>query len=292
LEGKTVGDIHQEGKTMGQFFMLLALLAFADSDVSTGTTLVYEIVPESLSPAATDLTKLAEKVKRRLAPVGSSAIAVDPVPPNRLRIVVPKAAEATLHRIDTLLQRVGTIEFRILANEHDHKALIERALKENRRQLYDDQRQLLAWWVPIARGQEASFQGYLGIVKRTATVEGRTVTEILVVNDVYSVTGEYIQSASTKTDQSRYPRMAITFNASGATLFEALTRANLPDEASGTARKLGIIIDGALHSAPAIRSVIGAQAEITGHFAIEELEDLAAVLNSGSLPVMLRKVSR
>jgi preprotein translocase subunit SecD len=60
--------------------------------------------------------------------------------------------------------------------------------------------------------------------------------------------------------------------------------------ATGFSRKLGIILDGFLVSAPAIRSTISGRGEITGSFSRQEVDDLVDVLNAGSLPAPLVKV--
>ena len=48
--------------------------------------------------------------------------------------------------------------------------------------------------------------------------------------------------------------------------FGALTADNLPNQADGFSRHIGIILDGHLTSAPAIRATIFRQVEITGDF--------------------------
>jgi len=58
------------------------------------------------------------------------------------------------------------------------------------------------------------------------------------------------------------------------------------------ARKLGIILNGRLVSAPAIRATIRDRGEITGSFTKQEVRDLAAVLNAGPMPVAIRQVEK
>jgi len=81
-----------------------------------------------------------------------------------------------------------------------------------------------------------------------------------------------------------------TFNHSGGQRFGALTGDNLPNQADGFARHLGIILDGYLKSAPAIQSTIFRHVEITGDFTQEQVQDLVDLLNAGSLPAAIRKV--
>jgi preprotein translocase subunit SecD len=70
-----------------------------------------------------------------------------------------------------------------------------------------------------------------------------------------------------------------------------LTMENLPDEASGLTRKLAIIVNGHVLSAPAIRGAIRDRAEITGDFTEEEVQELADALNASTLPVRLTRVA-
>ena len=127
-------------------------------------------------------------------------------------------------------------------------------------------------------------------VTRTRKVGNREVREVLVVNDDYNVTGSYLQNVRAGQGLEG-PTVNITFNTQGAQLFGGLTGHNLPDEVLGFRRKLGIILDGALFSAPYIRSTITDNAEISGgHMTQKEVDATVNVLNAGSLPVRLREV--
>ena len=80
---------------------------------------------------------------------------------------------------------------------------------------------------------------------------------------------------------------------SGGRRFHALTSENLPEEGKDPfTRKLGIILDGYLNAAPAIRGTISRDVQITDDFTRENAQDLVDILNSGALPVRLSKVRR
>ncbi len=83
-----------------------------------------------------------------------------------------------------------------------------------------------------------------------------------------------LKSASVITNQpAGKPRIQITFTDAGAKRFAEVTRQNI-------GKRLAIIIDGRLYSAPTIKSEIrGGQAEITGNFSEQEANDLAAKIN-------------
>ncbi|HLE08892.1 MAG TPA: protein translocase subunit SecD, partial [Thermodesulfobacteriota bacterium] len=72
--------------------------------------------------------------------------------------------------------------------------------------------------------------------------------------------------------------------AAGARIFERITEAN-------QGRRLAIILDGNVHSAPVIREKIaGGNAQISGGFKYEEATDLAIVLRAGALPAPVKVV--
>jgi RNA polymerase sigma factor (sigma-70 family) len=83
-----------------------------------------------------------------------------------------------------------------------------------------------------------------------------------------------LKSASVITNQSAgKPRIDITFTDAGAKRFAKVTRQNI-------GKRLAIIIDGRLYSAPTIRSEIpGGQAQVTGNFSVQEANDLAEKIN-------------
>jgi preprotein translocase subunit SecD len=74
------------------------------------------------------------------------------------------------------------------------------------------------------------------------------------------------------------PYVSISFNKDGARIFERVTGENI-------GKKLAIVLDGKVVSAPVIRDAIsGGKAIIEGRFKMEEATDLAIVLRAGSLP--------
>ena len=83
-----------------------------------------------------------------------------------------------------------------------------------------------------------------------------------------------LMSASVITNQpAGKPRIQITFTDAGAKRFAKVTRQNI-------GKRLAIIIDGRLYSAPMIKSEIrGGQAEISGNFSEPEANNLAAKIN-------------
>jgi preprotein translocase subunit SecD len=93
------------------------------------------------------------------------------------------------------------------------------------------------------------------------------------------MTGEYIVDARVRpATQMEGPYVELVLNSRGARLFEDITGANVK-------RRLAIVLDGRVYSAPMIQERIGGgRASITGSFTIKEARDLAIILRAGALP--------
>lgn len=76
-------------------------------------------------------------------------------------------------------------------------------------------------------------------------------------------------------------KVLVKFNSQGAKKFSKITGENV-------GKRLAIILDGKIKSAPVIREPISSgEAQITGDFTVDEAKDLALVLRSGALPCPL-----
>lgn len=94
------------------------------------------------------------------------------------------------------------------------------------------------------------------------------------------LTGDALTTAFFSFDQSTFiePYVSVQFNSAGAKRFAKITEENID-------RRLAIILDGKIKSAPVIREAIpSGQAQITGRFTQQEANDLAIVLRVGALP--------
>lgn len=110
------------------------------------------------------------------------------------------------------------------------------------------------------------------------TRQGENATpEMLPVEALVAMTGEHITNASVQFDEKGQPNVSLSFDKQGSRAFSRITGENLK-------RRLAIVLDGKVHSAPVIQSQIEDTASITGHFTLEEATDLALVLRAGSLP--------
>ena len=91
--------------------------------------------------------------------------------------------------------------------------------------------------------------------------------------------GDSISDARVAFDsQYNEPYVALTFDSAGSRVFERVTNQNV-------GKRLAIVLDGNVYSAPQIKEAIaGGRASITGGFSYEEATDLAIVLRAGALP--------
>ncbi len=92
--------------------------------------------------------------------------------------------------------------------------------------------------------------------------------------------GDSLTNASVRFDQSQFsePIVALQFNPAGAKKFSEVTAANV-------GKRLAIVLDGKVQSAPRIREAIpSGEAVITGRFDVQTAQDLALVLRVGALP--------
>ncbi|MDI6801056.1 MAG: protein translocase subunit SecD [Thermodesulfovibrionales bacterium] len=97
------------------------------------------------------------------------------------------------------------------------------------------------------------------------------------------LTGDLLTEAKVNIDQRfNEPYVSITFNSTGAKIFEDVTSQNVK-------KRLAIILDGNVYSAPVIQERIsGGNAQITGSFTIEDAKDLAIILRAGALPAPVK----
>ena len=264
-------------------------------DLSGGALLVYEVDQTKKDPnqPAVDMDKLIASVSRRVNPGGQKEVTIRKYGVEQLEIIVPERDAAEVQRIERIISRAGNLEFRILADKRTDQDIIERAMADpTKMQIMDlSGKNRVAWWLPVKAGEEKSFMGggYSGIATRMRKIGERDVMEVLVIQDIYNVTGAYLTRAEASSDRRGQPCVNFTFNSQGGQLFGELTGNHLPDNMTDFTYKLGIVLDGELYSAPSIQSTITDRGEITGSFTSEEVQELVGVLNAGSLPAALTK---
>ncbi len=145
--------------------------------------------------------------------------------------------------------------------------------------------------VELAGLSQADADRAIALVGKTAKLEFRlvrTTTDPNKNTDVFTdadmepavMTGEAIAKAQTSYSQFGAPEVAFEMTPQGAVQFDKLTGDN-------PGRRFAIVLDGKVQSAPRINQRIAGSGVITGNFTLEQANDLALVMRSGSLKTEL-----
>lgn len=268
-------------------------------DLAGGTNLVYEIdrenIPEGKKVDAALLDKMVGAVSRRINPSGTEEVVVRRVGTDRIEVIIPGADQAVVEQKKGLITRLGSLEFAILANERDHREWVLEAqalpLTEN-----DVRRggRVVASWRDMAEGQDMQPSPSDQVATRTVPRvdekgQEHQVQQFLIAFEPpnQQVTGRYLTRVDQQIDQNGQLAVGFSFSLQGASKFAQLTSKYRPDEFFQ--RRLAILLDGKIHSAPYIRETISQSGQITGRFTQEEVEELISVLNAGALEVPLKR---
>jgi preprotein translocase subunit SecD len=96
-----------------------------------------------------------------------------------------------------------------------------------------------------------------------------------------AITGRDLKTARVGVDENNQPQVNFSLNPAGADRFKRETGRNV-------GKRLAIILDGRVESAPVIHSQIGAEGRINGRFTTQEADELSKVLRAGALPATLK----
>jgi preprotein translocase subunit SecD len=126
---------------------------------------------------------------------------------------------------------------------------------------------------PLPAGTQVLYE-----LSKGSSGERRKGQPLLVENNTL-MTGDVVSDARVRPGDLPNSRIvSLDLNARGARLFEEITAANVN-------RRLAIILDDTVYSAPVIKERIpGGRAVISGSFSAEEARDLTIVLRTGALP--------
>ncbi|HTU21944.1 MAG TPA: protein translocase subunit SecD [Gemmataceae bacterium] len=103
------------------------------------------------------------------------------------------------------------------------------------------------------------------------------------------VTGDYLSQAVAGASDRGEPAVHFGFNSEGANLFYDLTSLNKPSRAQGSfERKLAIILDGQIRTAPGLKSAIRDRGQISGGFTQKSVQEVVTILRAGALPATLK----
>ncbi len=222
-------------------------------DVAGGTELVYELIPPDEEVADVNVAQVIDIVRRRIDPQNIKEYIIQPAGENRILIQVPEATQAEVAALKDRITRMGRLEFRLgLPPTQEHASKYERAEEG-----------------VIEPGYEKMH------------IDGDPDNRFFLISDGEpAITGEYLQSVSVARDEMGQLAVGFRLTPAGGQRFARITSRN-------RGMVLGAVLDGILQSAPTIQSTIRERGQITGQFSQEEVDNLIAVLQAGSLPMDL-----
>jgi SecD/SecF fusion protein len=132
------------------------------------------------------------------------------------------------------------------------------------------------------------------MLERDQAANGQTVYRPVFVLRKAEMTGAALSSSSVELEHlTGRVHVSLTFNAKGTAEFARLTKAYAPgglrNKDSNEGRRLAIVLDDTLYSAPVLKTEIpNGRAVIEGSFSWSEAAVLRNILNAGSLPAPMR----
>ncbi len=175
-----------------------------------------------------------------------------------------------------LIGQTAQLEFKLVDSDAgvDAASLIRRAVDEGRVPAGADVKiinSVLKGQLP--RGDAIYF------MKEQDSRTGRIKKSPILLKDNTLMTGDAVKTAHVRIGGTyNEPYVALELTDRGARLFAKITEENV-------GKRLAIVLDGVVRSAPVIREKIGGgHAQISGSFTHEEATDLAIVLRAGALP--------
>jgi len=195
-----------------------------------------------------------ETIRNRVDQFGVAEPTIQREGENRILVQLPGVQDP--ERAKALIGKTALLEFKLV----DESADVEQAARAG-----------------APEGSEVLWQR---VVDRKTGQERKAP---YVVKKKTLLTGADLATAQVSIDQSTSePYVSVRFNKTGERAFAEVTEQNV-------GRRLAIILDGNVYSAPVIRERIpSGQAQITGGFTVEEARDLAIVLRAGALPAPVK----
>jgi len=239
-------------------------------DLQGGMHIVLEANPaefkndEELSDA---VQRALEIIRNRVDQFGVSEPLI--TRQGKTKIVVELPGEKDPERAERILNVQGKLEFKLvddkLSEPQNFEDLKEGILKKDI--VLSEDKEILFLW---EKNQQ------------TGVIEKRYP---LVVNKEASLTGEYLADAKVVVGQMGEPVVAFSLKAEGGSIFYKVTSEN-------KGKRLAIVLDGKIRSAPVIREALRDSGIIEGRFSIAEAKDLALILRAGAIPASLKIVEK
>lgn len=276
---------------------------------------------------APKMEEVANVLSSRLNPDGLKEMVIRPMGSDQIEVIIPEVDQAEVDGIKKLITEVGSLKFLILVdNPKVDQDVIEAAQLQadgeggDRNALYvkDEEGQNLGFWAKLARIEgddeftrpfkDPSLVGSSCVLRDAATgalipqniTQGglgsiltylqanriRHVQILMRAEPDLEVRGEDLASATTGYGEQG-PEIHFEMNPAGAARLGTVTGMNQPKQ--NTRRRLGIVYDNILISAPSLEGRIAERGLIHGSFTREEVKMMVDTLRSGKMPAVLYK---
>lgn len=226
-------------------------------DLQGGMHLVLEVelnkIPEEARKDA--VNRAVEVIRNRIDEFGVAEPQITPQGTDRIIIQLPGVTDRK--RALDIIGRTAHLEFRLVTDKDD---LYEKAKSGEELEKYE---------LKTLKHADMS-------------------TEELLLEKEPILTGSHLINANVQFDTSSFgqPIVSLTFDKEGTEAFSEVTQEAVRKfRSDGIARRLAIVLDGKIHSAPQMKEHIpNGKAVISGNFTAKEASDLALVLRAGALP--------
>ena len=239
--------------------------------VETGNRLVYKISDKEarrIKDSAVD--QALETIRNRIDQFGVAEPTIHRQGENEIVVQLPGVKDPK--RAIDLIGKTAQLEFKLVDDEAKVAAELSQSILPG-----EEENFLKQFAEKIPEDDEILFE------KKVNRETGAVRKLPILLKKQAALTGDLLSEAKVSID-SRFnePYVSLSFNTAGAKLFEEITGANVK-------KRLAIILDNAVYSAPVIQEKIaGGNAQITGNFTDTEAKDLAIVLRAGALPAPLK----
>ena len=305
-------------------------------EIVGGTNLIYEIDRSTEGDAKYRVLAkdFMVPLTNRLNPSGTKELLIRPIGEDQIEIVIPKVDDTELGELKRQITDSGILQFRIVANDNDHKSIMDQAraqannpdqnIRLKKDIVMNDKttnvERVVGMWRTLGRGVEIEgikqVTGYQqgDLIRNSET--GRLITppsggkpndferwlsaqgirnvDVLLATErsgkpYVEVNGSDLTRAKKEVSSKGGYEVNFTMSVGGGEKLMKLTGANLPNPQSDFHRRMAILLDGRILSAPNLNSTIRSQGLIEGRFTEKEVDFLVNILNAGALPGALSK---
>src|SRR5665213_624968 len=232
---------------------------------------VFAIQPKGFeAKMQTSLKQAIRVLENRINGLGTTESAIQQQGANRISIQIPGLQDPD--RVKNLLGSTAKLTFQLLCHDQPSTA---NALPPPDCAAYPRKEDVDA---TLAAKMKAD-----PTVKELSDTEKKALPQMWVQTaGLSTVDGADLTDAQPGFDsQTNTPEVTFKFNQKGALRFGKLTAENV-------GKPFAIVLDGVVESDPVINTpILGGSGQISGHFTIEQTNDLAITLRSGALPAKL-----